>query len=258
MEQCSNIYIGFTEQKEKIWQIEFELENSPANSDCHYFVQKFKIISIEDYDGKIYRKDSNYAIGCNYYLKKHPLKTYLNKTNMMFYDFYNKKRQEYEKYTGQITEYHSDGSIALQYFLNNGILEGNYIAIDKYGNELESTFFVNGKRHGKTVYNAYYSNNIKIYSFECTFNMNIMTSWNFEFAKDQAIIEFSLYFREKGKYNKNTNKYYYVDDKYEIEWTINNTNIDICKIKISEEYFKNNYLKYILDIPYNIQKRYKY
>jgi hypothetical protein len=274
MEQSSNTYIGFTEQRSKIWQIEFELDTPPVNSNCHFKVKKFKIISIEDFDGKSYRKDTNFAVGSNYYLRKHPVLTFLNKTNLMYYDFYNKRRHIYECYTGQITEYHENGDIYFQYFLNNGILEGNFVVYDKCNNQIESAYFINGKRHGKSICARYYhllniSENNKMYTIECEFNMGINTSWNINFETDEAheIININkydvVYDKDKNcpveidmaKYDRITGKYYCKNDDYDIEWTENNNNIDTYIIKCSDKCFKKNYLINFSDIPKTIQNK---
>lgn len=256
-ESNTTIYVGFTKQKDKLWTIEFELKNPPNNSNCHFFVQNFKIISIEDFDGKLYSKDINYCIGKNYYLRKHPVKTFLSKTNLMFDDFYNQRRADFDKYTGQVTEYHANGNIALQYFLNNGIIEGNYIAIDKFGNETEYAFFVNGKRHGKTTFNGFFFDGIKIYSIECEFDMSVMTSYNINFTRQEAIDIISNnqhpgYGETITIYNESTGKYSYNNKYISVEWTEIDGEIDTYSIKWSDEYAQNYYLKYITDIPNDI------
>jgi hypothetical protein len=260
MEQAisnTTIYVGFTKQKYKIWTIEFELKNPPNNSNCHFFVQNFKIISIEDFDGKLYRKDNNYAIGKNYYLRKHPVKTFLSKTNLMFDKFYNQRCEDFYKYTGQVTVYHANGNIALQYFLNNGIIEGNYIAIDKFGNETEIAFFVNGKRHGKTTFNGFYFDDIKIYSIECEFDMSVMTSYNIKFTREEAIEIIHNNKYEYGKniaiFNESTGKYSCDNKCISVEWTEIDGEIDTYSIKLYDDYAQK-YLKYITDIPNGIRQ----
>ena len=266
-ESNTTTYVGFTKQKDKIWTVEFELKKSPVNENCYFGISNFKIISIEDFDGKSYRKDNNYSIGKEYYLRKHPIVTFLSKTNTMFHDFYNRRREDYEKYTGQVTEYHSSGEIAIQYFLNNGILEGNYVALNKFGKETENAFFINGKRHGKTKYCESYSDGVKICQIDCEFNMGEMVSYNIEFSREEAIdiIQYNRYIEtiddinqtheDITKYDETTGKYSFITNNFNVEWTEIDEKIDTYNIKCSEEYFREIYLRYFTDIPYNIIRK---
>jgi hypothetical protein len=245
-------YIGYAQRNDKILTIEFNLTEPPANYNCHYFVQKFKIISIEDFDGKIYQKIKDFSSGSNYFLRKHPLKTFLNKENLMFYDFYNNRRQLYEKYTGNVIQYTQSGNIYRQYFLNNGIIEGNYISNDENGNELENAFFVSGKRHGKTTFSSYCDLE-HIYTIFCEFDMGKMISYQIELSRSSALDKI-FYVRRDGNaiiFDETTGKFLCNIPGYNLEWTEINGVIDTYSITFDK---LNAYerLAQITDIPYHI------
>jgi len=261
MEQpVSTYYIGFSEQNNKIWAVEFELNSPPANHNCHYYVAKFKIISIEDKNGFVCRKDGNYAMGFSYYLRKHPIKVFLNKTNLMFDNFYKNHKETYDTYTGQVTKYFSSGDIFLQYFLINGILEGNYIAYNKYGNIVESSFFVSGKRHGKMEYHIIYDDNVEKCRIDCVFDMGKISSWDIKFSHTESIdyIYDSPYYDGETNFDKTTGKYSFVGQGYIMEWTYKNIDkVDTYSVKCTEEFFKEEYSKYCSDIPRGITQSYR-
>lgn len=264
MEQIDSItsastYIGFSEQNNKIWTIEFELTSQPVNKICHLYVQKFKIISIENKNGIICRKDGNYVIGSSYYLRKHPIKVFLDKTNLMFDNFYINHIDTYNTFIGQVTEYYSSGDIFLQYFLNNGTLEGNYVAYNKYGNLIESSFFVSGKRHGKMEYHCIYDDNTEECRIGCIFDMGELQSWDIEFSRNESFshIYDSMYYDGTTNFDETTRKYSYYGSDYIMEWTKNNGEYDTYSVKCTEEWFKKKYFHYCSDIPYDITHRYR-
>jgi len=169
-EEFMSFDTGFVLHKDKIFTIKFKLNEKPVNNNCHYTnVQFFMIILIEDYNGNGV-KDDEFAVDHVYFGEKYTFHVFLNKQNALYYDFYNKRRKDYEKYTGQIIEYTEHGDIHLQYNLVNGMLSGNYMCFDSCGNIMEQSYFVDGIRHGFSTYNCYINGNNKLFTLKCKFN----------------------------------------------------------------------------------------
>lgn len=224
LESSSFIHIGFCKKNDKIWTVEFKLNYRCENHNCKFKVREFKLISIEDDEGNLYRKDGQYTIRNFYSSKKHP-DVFLNKTNMMFDNFYNSNKKKYDTFTGPVTEYHFNGNIYLQYFLNNGKLENNYSRYNEYGYLMESSYYFSGKRHGEFKYiYSYESNGDATIKLNCIFDMGKIVSWNVDYSRNYALeyINFS-----NASYDDKTKKFSLIDDLHIIEWTIINDNVHI-------------------------------
>lgn len=168
----SEIITGYSKQCDNIWTVEFTLNKIPENYNIHFNVTKFKIIQIEDINGKLLRKASNYSINCEYYLRKHPIHVFLKRENLDFYKFYEKNKDKYNTYTGQVTEYHPNGNLFISYYLISGKLNGNFIAKTDNGDIIEESIFVDNMRHGFTKVKCHG------YEFHCDFNMGELINSN--------------------------------------------------------------------------------
>lgn len=83
-------------------------------------------------------------------MRKHPIHVFLKRENLDFYKFYQKNKDKYNIYTGQVTEYHPNGNLFISYYLISGKLNGNFIAKTDNGDIIEESIFVDNMRHGFT------------------------------------------------------------------------------------------------------------
>lgn len=237
---------GFALQNNIILTVHFELYHRPANRNCHYFVSKFKIISIEDFEGKSYEKVNNFKLNKMYNLQDRHIQVFLNKTNAMFYNFYNNQKDLSMKYTGRITEYTKFGNISKQYDLENGILNGEFIIFDDSGeNKIEHSFFVDGKRHGYTIYNYYSSEGKCLYTIECKFEMGHLVSWNTGYDKNHACEIIHKYRESKSNMLTLINMFFEQTFSMEtsyftLNWTEKRGNIISLHLHIIAPQFSNN------------------
>jgi hypothetical protein len=168
----SQAYIGYSKQGNNVWTVGFNLIEPPENENIHFRVTKFKILQIEDADGKLLRKIPGYAINSEYCLRKHPIRVFLKRENADFHKFYERNKKKYDNYTGSVTEYYFDGNVFCTYFLVSGKLNGQFIAKKKNEEIIEKSFFVDNLRHGLTTV-------IKNkYEIQCEYNMGGLININ--------------------------------------------------------------------------------
>jgi len=200
----SQAYIGYSKQRNNVWTVEFNLTEPPENENIHFNVAKFKILQIENSDGKLLRKVQNYTINSEYYLRKHPIRVFLKRENLDFHKFYETCREKYDNYSGQITEYYFDGNVFCTYYLVSGKLNGHFIAKERNGDIIEEAFFVDNLRHGIT---QIINNN---YEIQCEYNMGILIDTNIILSK---YIIYDIY---KSYIWNNNNKLAVVNDTINI------------------------------------------
>jgi hypothetical protein len=191
----SQTYIGYSKQGDNVWTVEFNLTKPPENENIHFSVAKIKILQIEDSDGKLLRKVQNYTINSEYYLRKHPIRVFMNRTTLDFHKFYETFREKYDNYTGQVTEYYSDGNEFCTYYLVCGKLNGHFIAKKRNGDIIEESFFVDNMRHGITTYFCDY------YEFHCEYNMGELINYDIKISDSEM---YSIYENYGYNYNNGT------------------------------------------------------
>jgi hypothetical protein len=253
----SQIYIGYSKRGNTVWTVEFNLTKPPENENIHFCVAKFKILQIEDADGKLLRKIPGYAINSEYYLRKHPIRVFLKRENADFHKFYETNKKKYDNYTGSVTEYYSDGNVYCSYYLVSGKLNGQFIAKKKNEKIIEKSFFVDNLRHGLTTV----INNK--YEIQCEYNMgglininiiisdqeiydmyenHIYANCNGEFVVNGIVNIIREYYEYDSVNNKNVPVHNAFIGNVEIEnyniksWDITIT--DIHKRKLVDEYVK--------------------
>ena len=207
----SHTYIGYSKQGNNVWTVEFTLESPPENDNVHFCVPRFKILQIEDAEGKLLRKVPDYVINSEYYLRKHPIRVFMKRENLDFHKFYETNKEKYDNYTGSVTEYYSDGNVFCTYYLVSGKLNGHFIAKKRNGSIIEETFFVDNLRHGLTTYSCPY------YNFRCEYNMGELINYDIKISDSEI---YDIY--ENYVYNYNDNTF--------VENGVVNVNIEMSKI----------------------------
>ena len=188
-QDMANVYIGYARHDKYIWTVEFIMRNPPPNENVQLRVVKFKLLSIEDENGKMLRKIPQFSINSEYYLRKHPLIVFLKRENLDFHNFYGKNRNKYETFTGEVTEYFDDGTVFLSYYLINGKLNGNFTSYYNKTGIREESYFIDGVRHGKaTFFHHRYGDII------CQFNMGEIISYDFNISKEMIYNIYETYF----------------------------------------------------------------
>ena len=204
----SQIYIGYSRQGKYVWTVEFNMTEPPENENIHLNVARFKILQIEDVNGKILRKVPGYAINSEYYLRKHPIRVFMKRKNLDFHKFYEMNKEKYDNYTGSVTEYYFNGNEFYTYYLVSGKLNGHFIVKNHNGSIIEQAFFIDNLRHGLTTYSC------KYYDFHCEYNMGELINYDIKISDDRM-------------YNIYENYVYNLNDSTFIENGVINVNIEI-------------------------------
>jgi len=218
LQDMSTTYVGYAYYNKYIWSVEFILPEPPENQNVIIKVEKFKLLSIEDENGKMLRKIPAYAINSEYYLRKRPLNVFLKRENLEFDDFYGKNKNKYESFTGQVTEYFEDGSVFLSYYLINGKLNGNFTSYYNKKDICEESYFINGVRHGKATY----------YNFcgviVCQFSNGEIISYDINFSEEKIYDIYKSYYLSGGC-NRDNNLININDENYRGTITLKNGKI---------------------------------
>ena len=236
-ENSQTIYTGYSKQGNNVWTVEFTRTNPPENDNIHFGVARFKLIQIEDADEKLLRKVPGYAIGSEYYLRKHPIRVFLKRENLEYHKFYEKSKEKYLDYSGQITEYYWDGNVFCSYYLVLGRLNGQVIAKKRNGQIIEESFFVDNLRHGltKVINNKY--------EIHCEYNMGELISVDIVITEYgiQLIYEDYIWKKRNGENVENGVVYIY-HDYYEYD-SVNNKNVPVHNAFIGNVEIENYNIK---------------
>ena len=225
---------------------------------------KYIIISIEDFDGNELSLDK--FIINRYYLDQ--IKIYMDKNNLYMDNLYEVRPDLYKKYCGCIKKYYDNGNLKTEYFLCNGLLEGNLIL---YGYDTQNINdiiiakinYVNGNIHGN-VYAVVYDWFVKHcqikYIFNCTYNMNNLIDYELILEKEDvdSIIYEIFDTPSHSIYDEITNiyKYSYTDSKYDIKWTMkDNDIIETYDIKLDKNHVSNLIKNNILNVEIDFIKK---
>ena len=256
--------IGYTIQADKLWTVEITTEIEITNKNMHLEKYLFRLLSIEDESGKTYKKVPNYSIGNQYSSGRIPIHVHFDKINAKFYNFYKKNYDKYSTYTGVIHQYHENGILHFEYFLNNGKINGNFRSYYSDGSIEEDSFFVDGIRHGTTkIFNkfCYYKEFTyrNIFDITCVFdNGNLVDSKIDNFSKigvSEFIAPKINDITESNIVHTFIDNYYRLDYKYiiqEDEYGIERFTLDSYKIEIFSDFVKYFVEKFITNIPFSV------
>jgi len=266
-------FIGYTYNyyTGRIWTIKFNYDKPIINNNIRIYINKFRIISIEDIDNNSYKCDkiSNkiYGINSSHNFHKQPRRCFLNKNNIISHIIISDE-EKYKKYTGEIMSYYSNGNIEMQFYMINGKIEGNFKSYMKNGEITEDSNFVNGKRHGIYKFIDYdYEYNYpdrteKFIEINCVFNNGDLLEKNCVFNKKIVYKKLCLIINNKDNYDyydKKTNRYTYYFNNFKIEWVYTNYNLDKYEMNfISENHFNDCLLYRTRDKPYYLTNRNDY
>lgn len=275
----SDTQIGYTVRNGKLWTVKLFTDKQITNPNEHFiFYETFELISIEDMDGKYYQKVPNYAIRKKYISPhKNPLHIHFDKTNAKMFDFYNQNYESYITYTGVVKQYHKNGTLHFEYFLNSGKINGNFISYYDNGTIQEEAFFVDGVRHGITKFtnkSCYISGNYEDnYLIVCIYDSGNLIDMKFENISEFAIypiiqkesekyIDGKYYYNDIRKINEPiiiTNEYYNVECVYGFQvdqYLIQRYKLVSYKIELSTSFQKHNVEYFIREIPISVQNDY--
>ena len=173
------MYIGYANIFNYIVTIEFEFskfDDNIVNQNKIFSIKEYKIIEIEDFNGKPYKKIKKF----NKYKKN--ICVAQNKDVIKFRDFYVNFPTEYKQYTGNVIEYFDDGNINKEYYLCNGEINGIYKKYDEFDKRLlEESNFINNKRHGICKINSPYYMIDAIYNYDNLIEYKInITHYNYK------------------------------------------------------------------------------
>lgn len=271
-----NIQIGYIYNDDKIWTIEIKSNMPIENKNQNYLLQgNFKLVKIEDDSGKTYQKIPNYCIGKTYVVpRKSNFRIHFDIINAKMYNFYNEHYDKFIKYTGVIREYHENGILRFEYFLDSGKINGKFISYYENGSIEEESNFVNGLRHDITKYYnrvKYYGGEYaNLYDIVCNYEYGKVIKMNIENITNVAID--NIITKESEKYIDGN--IYYIDiritdkpiiihnDNYNLECTfityldhneIERYKLNTYKITLKQKFIKHNVEQFIKDIPYTLQ-----
>jgi hypothetical protein len=201
----------------------------------------YTIILIEDFDGNELPLDE--FTKNKYYDANNQITIYLDKNNLYMDYLYEVRPDLYKKHCGSIRKYYYNGILRSEYFLSNGLLEGDFILYNSEREIIAKINYVNGNIHGNAyavVYDWFVKHCQIKYIFNCTYNMNNLIDYELILEKEDvdSIIYELIDITYQIVYDEMTNtyKYSYTDSKYNIKWIMKNDLIETYDIKLDKNY----------------------
>ena len=149
-------YIGYFCSKDDKTIISMNFDSSENLSNKNKILSRIldhTIISIEDFDGNELPLDE--ITKNKYYDANNQINIYLDKNNLYMDNLYEVRPDLYKKYSGCIRKYCDNGILRSEYFLSNGVLEGDFILYNSEREIIAKINYVNGNIHGN-VYAVIY------------------------------------------------------------------------------------------------------
>lgn len=239
-------YIGYScdPLTKNILTVKFNSDEDLSNTNKNLYISDYSVIMTEDFEGNITENvyDTN-SIKNNIYV-------YLDKNNLCM-EFFEKIRPDlYNKHTGYIKLYYDYGGLKCEYFLNNGMKEGEYYDYAYNSTTLEKNIitkinYVNNKHHGimYAIIWEYFVKHVCVkYTITCVYDMDNLIKYEINVDKNDAysiiyeLIDITGY---QYDYKTNTSKYSYLNSDYNFKWIMVNDDIVSYDFKFTDVFFNN-------------------